>query len=138
MPDFTESYLGYLLAACSHKVSADFHQHLAEQGIPVITWRVLGSLQNGALTVNELVQKVLVKQSTLSKALTRMEANDLVRKTTNPEHRRQVYVELTARGKKKVTKLVETANQKEKSVFNTMPVKEQKKLKELLRQLLAN
>ena len=136
MPEFTNNYLGYLLARCSYEVSAKFHQKLKEEGVPVIAWRVLSSIRQDADTVNELAKKVLVNQSTLSKALDRMERDTLISRQRDPEFRSKINVEITTRGKKLIDRLIDIANQHEEQTFSRLSESDMQELRGLLRKLI--
>ncbi|MFT7526862.1 MAG: DNA-binding MarR family transcriptional regulator [Arenicella sp.] len=136
MPEFTNNYLGYLLARCSYEVSAQFHQKLKEEGVPVITWRVLSSIRQNADTVNQLAKKVLVNQSTLSKALDRMERDKLIIRQRDPEFRSKIRVQITKQGMKMIDRLIDIANQHEEQTFNKLSESDMQDLRGLLKQLI--
>lgn len=136
MPEFTNNYLGYLLARCSYEVSAQFHQKLKEEGVPVITWRVLSSIREDADTVNELAKKVLVNQSTLSKALDRMERDKLIRRQRDPKFRSKIIVQITNQGMKVIDRLIDIANQHEEQTFNRLSESDMQDLRGLLKKLI--
>ncbi|MFT5135483.1 MAG: DNA-binding MarR family transcriptional regulator [Arenicella sp.] len=136
MPEFTNNYLGYLLARCSYEVSAQFHQKLKEEGVPVITWRVLSSIRQNADTVNEVAKKVLVNQSTLSKALDRMERDKLIQRQRDPEFRSKINVQITDQGIKMIDRLIAIANQHEQQTFNRLSDSDMQHLRSLLKKLI--
>jgi DNA-binding MarR family transcriptional regulator len=136
MPEFTNNYLGYLLARCSYEVSAQFHQKLKEEGVPVITWRVLSSIRQNADTVNQLAKKVLVNQSTLSKALDRMERDKLIIRQRDPEFRSKINVQISNQGMKMIDRLIDVANQHEEHTFNKLSESDMQDLRGLLKQLI--
>ncbi len=136
MPEFTNNYLGYLLARCSYEVSAQFHQKLKEEGVPVITWRVLSSIRQNADTVNRLAKKVLVNQSTLSKALDRMERDELITRQRDPEFRSKIKVQITKQGMKTIDRLIDIANQHEEQTFNRLSESDMQDLRGLLKKLI--
>ncbi len=136
MPEFAENYLGYLLARCSYEVSAPFHNRLKEQGISVLTWRVLSSIRYQADTVNNLANKVLVNQSTLSKALDRMEKEQLVQREQLPEFRSKTNVIITAKGIAQIDGLIDEANEYEEHSLNHLNNEELQQLRQLLRKLI--
>jgi DNA-binding MarR family transcriptional regulator len=136
MPEFTNNYLGYLLARCSYEVSAQFHQKLKEEGVPVITWRVLSSIRQNADTVNRLAKKVLVNQSTLSKALDRMERDELINRQRDPEFRSKIKVQITKQGMKTIDRLIDIANQHEEQTFNRLSESDMQDLRGLLKKLI--
>jgi DNA-binding MarR family transcriptional regulator len=136
MPEFTNNYLGYLLARCSYEVSAQFHQKLKEEGVPVITWRVLSSIRDQADTVNQLAKKVLVNQSTLSKALDRMERDKLIRRQRDAEFRSKINIQITNQGMKMIDRLINIANQHEEQTFNRLSESDMQDLRGLLKKLI--
>ena len=136
MADFSDNYLGYLLARCSYEVSAQFHQKLKSEGVHVITWRVLASTRRQSRTVNDLAERVLVNQSTLSKALDRMENDDLIERQPVPEFRSKVAVSITEKGQELIDRLIDLANDYESISFRQMSNDDKKKLKQLLTQLI--
>lgn len=136
MPEFVNNYLGYLLARCSYEVSAKFHQQLKEEGVPVLTWRVLSSIRQNADSVNKLAKKVLVNQSTLSKALDRMERDGLLSRQRDPEFRSKINVAITAAGKELIDSLIDIANQHEQQTFERLSKSDMQELRRLLRKLV--
>ena len=71
---FTDNYLLYLLAQASSEASAQFHAELKKQGIPVLNWRILASLYpERRLTIGELAHHALANQTTLTRAVDRLE-----------------------------------------------------------------
>jgi len=136
MPDFAENYLGYLLARCSYEVSASFHAQLKEEGISVLVWRVLSSIRDRANNVNDLASKVLVNQSTLSKALDRMERDKLIKRERDPEFRSRINVSITRKGKSIIDRLIDIANTHEDNSFDHMSEADMHQLRSLLRKLI--
>ena len=134
--EFANNYLGYLLARCSYEVSAEFHQKLKEEGVKVITWRVLASIRNQSDTVNQLARKVLVNQSTLSKALDRMERDGLIDRARDPEFRSRILVSITGKGRKLIDRLIAIANDYEQDTFSNLSKTELKDLRRLLKKLV--
>jgi len=136
MPEFAENYLGYLLARCSYEISAGFHQKLKEEGIPVLTWRILTCVRYKSGTVNELAAKVLVNQSTLSKALDRLERDKLITRQRDPDFRSRTNVEITATGKDLVDHMIDLANEYEEHSIAHMSETDMSSLRSLLSKLL--
>ena len=136
MPEFAENYLGYLLARCSYEVSAPFHAKLKAEGVSVLTWRVLSSVRHQTDTVNKLADKVLVNQSTLSKALDRMERDQLILRERDPEYRSKIRVEITQIGIELIDRLIDVANDYENHSLDHMSENELEKLRDLLRKLI--
>lgn len=136
MPQFVGSYLGYLLAQAGLKVNEEFHQYIKSQGVAVLTWRILASIQHEPTSVNELAKRVLVNQSTLSKALDRLERDELVVRTRDATQHRRVNVSIAPKGQEIVDGLIPIAKEYEERAFEHMPTGERKKLKLVLQQLI--
>ena len=112
-----EESLGGLLARASHLLSAGFSQQIKGHGISATAWRVLGALaERDGLTMTELAELVLFKQPTLTKAVDRMERDQLVQRRTPQEDRRRTLVYLTERGRRAVAPLVLRARQHDAAV----------------------
>jgi MarR family transcriptional regulator, organic hydroperoxide resistance regulator len=112
-----EENLGGLLARASHLLSAGFSPHIKGHGISATAWRILGALaERDGLTMTELADLVLFKQPTLTKAIDRMERDQLVQRRTPTEDRRRTLVYLTDRGHRAATPLVQRARQHDASV----------------------
>ena len=81
LPSFTDDYLLYLLAQASAEASAQFHGELKKKGIPVLNWRILASLHpDNMLTIGKLASHALAHQTTLTRAVDRLEKQGLVRR----------------------------------------------------------
>ena len=112
-----EESLGALLARASHVLSAGFSQQIKGHGISATAWRVLGALaERDGLTMTELAELVLFKQPTLTKAVDRMERDQLVQRRTPQEDRRRTLVYLTERGRRAAAPLVVRARQHDAAV----------------------
>ena len=136
MANFSDNYIGYLLARCSYEVSAQFHHKLKSEGVHVITWRVLASIRRQARTVNDLAERVLVNQSTLSKALDRMERDDLIERQPVPEFRSKVEISITEKGQELIDRLIDLANDYENLSLRQMSNDDMRQLKKLLHRLI--
>ena len=130
---FLEEYLTFLLAKTSHLASTSFHSELRERGVSVGTWRILCALNECRRSVGELAELVLLKQSTLSKTLDRLEQDGLIERQRDPKHRRLVIIGNSKKGKRLVEQLLPLAQQHERNVFSHLSDAERRKLTELLR-----
>ena len=138
MPEFARHYLGYLLARCSYEVSAAFHAKLKDAGVSVLTWRTLSSIRDRPDTVNELAKKVLVTQSTLSKALDRMERDNLIKRERDPDFLSKTNITITDDGIQLIDQLTDIANQFEGDSIKLLSEAELQELKLLLRKLIGD
>lgn len=137
-PDaFVDGYLAYLLARASHLISGEFHQTLEARGIPVIHWRIMAALyETRSLTLGALVDVVLMKQPTVSKIVTRMQALGLVRREVDRTDRRNVRVALTPAGRRAAHPLVRDARAHEARVLAPFGAEREAVLIDVLQQLI--
>ena len=133
---FTEGYLLYLLAQASSDASAQFHSSLAREGIPVSRWRVLATLYpNRQLTIGQLADHCLIKQSTLTRTIDRLESSGDVKRLLSSDDRRKVLVGLTPDGKALAAELIAKAKAHETEILSSYSNLEITTLKEMLNTL---
>jgi MarR family transcriptional regulator, organic hydroperoxide resistance regulator len=135
---FLENYLAFLLAKTSHLISSGFHRELTQRDISISTWRILAVVNDRDRTVGELADLVLLNQPTLSKTLDKLEAEGLVARERDENHRRSVIIRITDKGEKLVAKLIPLANRHEKQVFSHLNDQQKKNLIELLQQTIQH
>ena len=134
--EFVDSYLPYLLARASFSISSEFHAQVEAAGFTVSEWRILASLSGvKQRTVGELADIVLAKQPTVTKMVLRMADQGLVMRTACTQDKRQAWVSLTVKGKKRVTPLLKKAAVHEKSVLRELGEQQSQELKSILQQL---
>ncbi len=134
-PAFIDTYLAYLLARASHRVSGQFHEALRARRVPVMHWRVMAALRDGPMSIKALGDVVLAQQSTVSKLLDRMADAGLVRRAAAAHDRRCVMVSLTAQGIREVDPLIAMARAHERSVLEPFGEDSARRLIQSLRQL---
>ncbi|HEX7006476.1 MAG TPA: MarR family transcriptional regulator [Alphaproteobacteria bacterium] len=135
---FVDNYLLYLLALASHQASGEFHAQLKALGVPVMTWRVLGALDDvDGETVSALARDVLVNQPTLTKIIDRMARDGLVERCAAAGDRRKVLVRITERGRAMVADLKRRALAHEAEVLAGYDAAEAARLKDMLLTLIA-
>ena len=134
-PAFIDTYLAYLLARASHRVSGQFHEALRARRVPVMHWRVMAALRNGPMSIKTLGEVVLAQQSTVSKLVDRMGDAGLIRREAAAHDRRCVMVSLTAKGIRQVDPLIALARAHERSVLGPFGDDSARRLIQSLRQL---
>jgi len=136
MSEFFHNYLGYLLARSSFNTSSELHQRFKQEGVSVLTWRILAAVQESSKTVNQLAALVLVNQSTLSKALDRLETEGLLQRSQNQLQKRKTNISVTTKGRRLISKLVPIAQQYEQHSFSQLNENEKTTLRKILKKLL--
>jgi DNA-binding MarR family transcriptional regulator len=94
-----DDFLPHLIARLAHQLNADLVEKLRREGINVTRWRILAVLAMGdGITITEIIDRAMVQQSALSRALMRMEKENYVRRVLRREDARCVEVYLTDKG----------------------------------------
>ena len=95
-----DDFLPHLIAKLAYQLNADLIENLRREGINVTRWRILAVLAMGdGITIKEIIDRAMVQQSALSRALMRMEKENTVRRVLRREDARCVEVYLTDKGR---------------------------------------
>src|SRR5260370_14635336 len=95
-----DDFLPHLIARLAYQLNADLIEKLRREGINVTRWRILAVLAMGdGITINEIIDRAMVQQSALSRALMRMEKENYVRRVLRREDARWVEGVLTEKGR---------------------------------------
>jgi MarR family transcriptional regulator, organic hydroperoxide resistance regulator len=95
-----DDFLPHLIARLAYELNADLVEKLRREGINVTRWRILAVLAMGeGITINEIIDRAMMQQSALSRALMRMEKENFVRRVARREDARCVEVYLTDKGR---------------------------------------
>jgi DNA-binding MarR family transcriptional regulator len=113
---------------------------LEEQGLTNGDWKVLTSLRwaEGKRSAGELARRAELTSGTMTARLDHLEAEGLVRRVRDPNDRRSVLVELTAKGRKKVAQAIGVQAEKEKLLAAALTPKEMEQLNALLRKVMIS
>ncbi|MDO9597934.1 MAG: MarR family winged helix-turn-helix transcriptional regulator [Azoarcus sp.] len=135
---FVDSYLAFLLAQASSRISREFHREVEAVGLSVTEWRVLASLEGSdGESIGVLSQLTLTKQPTLSKVVQRMEADGIVDRTHVRTDRRQTVVQITPKGHRLMDALRERAIEHQNRVLEPFGRENAEMLISMLKALLA-
>jgi DNA-binding MarR family transcriptional regulator len=95
-----DDFLPYLIARLAYQLNNDLTEKLRREGINVTRWRILAVLAMGdGITINEIVERAMMQQPALSRALMSMENEDYVRRVPRRDDARYVDVLLTGKGR---------------------------------------
>lgn len=134
---FVDGYLLYLLARASSVASAEFHDQVRASGMSVAVWRVLASLKGtDGLTIGELASSCLANQPAISKTVDKLVGQQLVTRTTDPDDRRRVWVELTPQGEARVDALIARAQDHQDRLIAAIGIEEIATLRTALTRLI--
>lgn len=135
---FVDSYLAFLLAQASSRISREFHREVEAVGLSVTEWRVLASLEGSeGESIGVLSQLTLTKQPTLSKVVQRMEAEGIVARTRVRTDRRQTVVRITPKGHRLTDTLRQRAMDHQQRVLEPFGQDNAQMLISMLKALLA-
>lgn len=95
-----QNFAPYLMNRIMGRYNASLRDALAEFGLTTPKMRAMAVLavQDGLL-IRELAVYAVVEQSTLSRALDGMEADDLIRRETDPADNRATRIFITGKGR---------------------------------------
>jgi MarR family transcriptional regulator, organic hydroperoxide resistance regulator len=95
-----EDFLPHLIARLAYQLNSDLIEKLRREGINITRWRILAvlSMREG-ITIKEIIDRAMIQQSALSRALMRMEKENFVRRVPRPDDARCVEVYLTDKGR---------------------------------------
>ena len=95
-----DDFLPHLITRLAYQLNGDLVDKLRREGINVTRWRILAVLAMGdGITINEIIDRAMMQQSALSRALMSMEKEDYVRRVLRREDARYVEVFLTDKGR---------------------------------------
>lgn len=134
---FVDDYLPALLGRAWYLVSTDFHRTVQEHGLSVLEWRVLSTLASeGAMSISTLAQITISKQPTITRLLSRMEAQSYVASADSREDGRSRIVRVTRSGRRLVSGLIVLAGQHERKVLACFDREKVDELKRFLHELI--
>ncbi|MDR2186708.1 MAG: MarR family winged helix-turn-helix transcriptional regulator [Azonexus sp.] len=115
---FLDQYLPYWLSQASYWISSEFHREVARTGLTFAEWRVLACLYGSSgETISTLCRLALIKQSTLSKLVKRLEVGNLTLRQSTEGDRRQTLVSLTTEGQVRIAGLVSKAQAHQREIL---------------------
>jgi DNA-binding MarR family transcriptional regulator len=99
-PSQFDDFLPHLIARLAYQLNGDLVEKLRREGINVTRWRILAVLAMGdGITITEIIDRAMMQQSALSRALMNMEKEDYVRRVPRRDDARYVEVFLTDKGR---------------------------------------
>jgi MarR family transcriptional regulator, organic hydroperoxide resistance regulator len=99
-PSQFDDFLPHLIARLAYQLNGDLVEKLRREGINVTRWRILAVLAMGdGITITEIIDRAMMQQSALSRALMNMEKEDYVRRVLRRQDARFVEVFLTDKGR---------------------------------------
>lgn len=95
-----DDFLPHLIARLAYQLNSDLIEKLRREGINVTRWRILAVLAMGdGITISKIIDRAMMQQSALSRALMNMESEGYVRRGPRRDDARYVEVFLTDKGR---------------------------------------
>jgi DNA-binding MarR family transcriptional regulator len=113
-----DDFLPHLIARLTYQLNGDLIEKLRREGINVTRWRILAVLAMGdGITINEIVDRAMMQQSALSRALMNMEKEEYIRRVPRRDDARYVEVFLTDKGRALFTSLNVVVRRRQKRLL---------------------
>lgn len=134
-----DDFLPHLISRLAYELHNDLIEKLRAEGINATRWRILAVLAMGdGITVNEIIDRAMMQQSALSRALMKMEAERFVRRVPRPGDARYVEVFLTDTGRKLFDTLNVVVRRRQKRLLKGFAPAEIDTAFDLIRRLRRN
>ncbi len=134
------NYLPYLVNRLGSALVENFTATaLAQHNLNIDGWRVMAVLANqGAQRQIDLADLTSIEVSTLSRLITRMVRMGLVTRRRSENSNREVVVELAAKGRGLVKRIIPLAHRLEASACAGIPASDMTAVKRALRRMFEN
>jgi DNA-binding MarR family transcriptional regulator len=134
------SYLPYLVNRLGNALVADMSANaLAQHGLTIDLWRVLAVLSDrGAQRQIDLVGMTSIDASTVSRLVTRLVRLGLATRERSATSSREVVIDLTAKGRTLVGRIIPMALRLEQRAAAGIPPKDLAVVKRALRRMFDN
>ena len=95
-----DNFLPHLIARLAYQLNGDLIEKLKQEGINVTRWRILAVLAMGdGITITEIIDRAMMQQPALSRALAKMAREGYVRRATPRRAARCAEIYLTEKGR---------------------------------------
>jgi DNA-binding MarR family transcriptional regulator len=134
-----DDFLPHLIARLAYELNVDLIEKLRREGINVTRWRILAVLAMGdGITITEIIDRAMMQQSALSRALMNMVREGYVRRVTHRHDARCAEVYLTDKGRTLFDSLNVVVRRREKRLLSGLSPREVAAAFALLRRLSRN
>ena len=134
------NYLPYLVNRLGGALVANFTATaLAPFDLTIDMWRLLAVLSyRGAQRQVDLVDMTSIEASTVSRLVTRLARMGLVTRERSETSNREVVIELSAKGRAQVERIIPSAHKLEQAAAANVPAKDMAVVKRSLRRMYEN
>ena len=131
-----ETHLGYWLRRVSNAVSGTFARAVAGESLSVAEWVALRLLHGEERrTAGDLAALTGMTRGAVSKVIDKLEAKELITRTTNPADGRVHWLSVTRGGQWSVGRLAAITDRNDAEFFGKLTATERKELRRLLEKL---
>jgi DNA-binding MarR family transcriptional regulator len=129
----------YLIARTAGRYEMDMDQALRRVGMDVPSWRALMLLHESSPSgVSEMAERAVMRLSTMTRVVQRLQKSGLVRLTTRAADARVTEVHITANGEQVLQRVRAVASRIYQSAFEDLDSTEIETLNGLLRRVFSN
>jgi DNA-binding MarR family transcriptional regulator len=134
-----DDFLPYLITRLAHRLNADLVEKLRVERINLTRWRILAVLAMGdGITITEIIDRAMLQQSALSRALTSMVREGYVRRVVHRDDARCAQVYLSDRGRALFDTLNVVVRKREKRLLAGLSPREVRAAFALMQKLNRN
>jgi DNA-binding MarR family transcriptional regulator len=134
-----QNFIPYLLYRTSNQLTRRIRSRLRKSGINISRWRVLAVLRaHGRLSLGQVVELTVMEQPSVSRVVTQLEREGLVKRQVSKRDSRFVNVKLTRAGEKAFHSIYPTAQMHQEKALRGFSSKEIDTLKALLQRIPVN
>jgi DNA-binding MarR family transcriptional regulator len=134
-----DDFLPHQITRLAHRLNEDLIEKLRREGINLTRWRILAVLAMGdGITIKEIIDRAMMQQSALSRALMSMEKERYVRRVVRRDDARCVEVYLTGKGRASFDSLNVVVRRREERLLNGFSPRETASAFALIRRLSRN
>jgi MarR family transcriptional regulator, organic hydroperoxide resistance regulator len=134
-----DDFLPHLIARLAYHLNSDLIEKLRHEGINVTRWRILAALAIGdGVTISTIIDRAMMRQSALSRALMNMESEGYVRRGPRRDDARYVEVFLTAKGRGLFDALNVVVRRRQRRLLQGMSRAEMTAAFAIIRRLIRN
>jgi DNA-binding MarR family transcriptional regulator len=129
----------YVLYRITNKLNQDIHERLRSSGMTLSKWRLLSSLKSRRMcSVGELAMCTVMQHPVVSRILTEMENEKLVKRQPSSTDQRLVQVKLTRKGEQSFQQAFEIAEKHRQRALQGLSPDQTETLLSLLRTIQGN
>jgi MarR family transcriptional regulator, organic hydroperoxide resistance regulator len=134
-----DNFLPHLIARLAYELNADLIEKLKQEGINITRWRILAVLaMSDGITITEIIDRAMMQQSALSRALMNMVREGYVRRARHRRDARCAEVYLTDKGRALFNSLDVVVRRRERRLLAGFSPREQAAAFTLIRRLGRN